>query len=180
MTWTPEDTPIWLREALDPWTTVNTLPTLPGDRWGWHGHITITIRDLDGFILDVVEFPNLICDVGRGLLRDGLRGAVSDTKIKYLALGTSGTTPATSDTHLGAEAFRKAATSYSTVTNGVVTNTYLAPGDAVGVNIAELGWFAGPTATASANSGVLVAHTLYSHTKTNTESIQIQRTDTFS
>jgi len=49
---------------------------------------------------------------------------------------------------------------------------------AIGTVIAEVGWFATASATATANSGVLVSHVLYSHTHTATESIQFTRTDT--
>lgn len=114
-----------------------------------------------------------ITNAGLNLLRDARRGLITDTSIKYLAVGTSSTAPAATDTQLGAEVFRKALTSSA---NGAAAGEglytiYLAPQDVVGVVIAEVGWFAGSSASGTANSGVLVARALYSHTKTATESI---------
>ncbi|SRR6266571_9050753 len=115
-----------------------------------------------------------ITNSGLNLLRDGVSGA-NTPKITYVALGTSSTAPAATDTQLGAESFRKAVTSYTNgaSTGEVLINMYLGPGDDVGDSIAEVGFFGG-NATGTANSGVLLAHGLYSHTKLGTESIQFQ------
>jgi len=113
---------------------------------------------------------------GLDLLRDAMKGA-NNAKITYVALGSSSTAPQVTDHTLGNETFRKAVTSY---TNGashgeILINMYLAPGDAVGNNIQEIGFFGGSTATSAANTGVLIAHGLYTHNpKTNLESIQFQ------
>jgi hypothetical protein len=115
-----------------------------------------------------------LTDVGRNLLRDARRGLVTDVSIKYVAVGTSSTAPAAGDTQLGAEVFRKALTSSSSPATGQGMFTlYLAPGDAVSVGIQEVGWFAGAGASGTANSGVLIAHGLYAHTKLASESIQV-------
>jgi hypothetical protein len=152
----------------------------PIHRYGWDGLITVKTFDHERGALEVVSFHNLITDVGKNLMRDGLAGALTDTTIHYCGLGTSGTAPAAGDTQLGAETFRKAMTTYDRTTAKQVKSTcYISPGEAIGAVIAELGWFAGAAATSAANSGVLVAHTLYSHTKTGTESIQVDRTDAF-
>ncbi len=116
-----------------------------------------------------------ITNTGLNLMRDGLSGA-NKSLITYVALGTSSTSPTVSDTRLGAEVYRKKVTSY---TNGssageILINMYLAPGDSVGTAIAEIGFFGGNSATNTANSGVLLARGLYSHTKTALESIQVQ------
>lgn len=117
-----------------------------------------------------------ITNVGLDLLRDGMAGA-DNPLVSYVALGTSNTAPSVSDTQLGNEVFRKATTSY---TNGgspgeILIDLYLAPGDAVGDNIQEVGFFGGNSATSAFNTGVLLAHGLYAHNpKGNTESIQFQ------
>lgn len=116
-----------------------------------------------------------LTNAGKNLLRDARRGLVTDISIKYVAVGTSSTAPAATDTQLGAEVFRKALTSSSNgapAGEGVFT-LYLSPQDVVGTAIAEVGWFAGSSASGTANSGVLIARGLYSHTKTNQESINI-------
>jgi hypothetical protein len=87
-------------------------------------------------------------------------------------------TPATSDTTLHNETFRKAVTVQSAGGAGVATTTlFLSPQDAVSV-IAELGWFAGVSATSTPGSGAMVARVLYNHQHTNLESVQSVRTDT--
>ncbi len=116
-----------------------------------------------------------ITNAGLNLLRDGLAGATSPT-ITYVAFGTANTTPQSSDTRLGAEVFRKKVTSYSNGANPgeVFINMYLAPGESVGTSIQEVGFFGGSSATGTANTGVLLARSLYNHIKTNQESIQFQ------
>lgn len=116
-----------------------------------------------------------ITNAGLDLLRDGTSGA-NNPKITYVAIGTSSTAPAVTDTVLGAEVYRKKIDTY---TNGashgeILVSTYLNAGEEIGVAIAEVGFFGGSTASAIANSGILVAHGLYSHTKLGTEGIQLQ------
>ena len=121
-----------------------------------------------------------ITDAGRNLYRDGNSGA-NTPLISYVAIGTNNTAPTTADIKLGSETFRKAVTSYANGTTGqIYINLYLAPGDVVGVAIKEVGFFGGNSASIAANSGVLVARGLYTHTKLNTESIQVQFVLTFS
>jgi hypothetical protein len=122
-----------------------------------------------------------ITNTGRNLVRDGEKGSVNP-KLLYFAVGTSSTAPTANDTKLGTEVFRKAISSYA---NGgsvgeILASCYLAPSDAVGVAIAEVGIFGGSSASSTANSGVLLARGLYSHTKTNIESITLQLDLTFS
>ncbi len=113
-------------------------------------------------------------NAGHDLLRDGTEGA-NNPKVLYIALGSSSTAPNITDTRLGAETFRKAVTSYS---NGaahgeIIFSGYIAPGDAVGANVQEVGWFGGSAATGTANTGVLLARGLYAHNpKLATESFQ--------
>lgn len=117
-----------------------------------------------------------ITNAGRNLYRDSTSGA-NKLQITYVALGSSSTAPASSDTKLGNETFRKKVTSYA---NGgsageILVNMYLAPGDSIGSNIQEVGFFGGNSASKNANTGVLLAHGLYSHNpKSGTESIQFQ------
>src|SRR5260221_13600364 len=113
-------------------------------------------------------------NAGHNLMRDGTSGT-TNPKITYVALGTGTAAPTTGDTKLAAEVFRKRVSSYTNGTNpgeGHI-DLYLAPGDAVGVVIAEVGFFRG-NANGSANTGVLLFRRLYPPTQThiNTESIQ--------
>ncbi len=120
-----------------------------------------------------------ITNNGLNLLRDGMQGT-SNPKITYVALGTDSTTPAVTDTQLGAEVFRKVVSSYTTGSTGeTLVNMFLSPSDLVGTTVSEVGFFGG-NASATANSGVLLAHGLYSHTHLGTESIQFTLDYTFS
>ena len=153
------------------------------EQWPWAGDILVIVRDdkTGRFRPGTRRFKNIITNLGKNLMRDALGGYISDAKIRYLGVGTSNTAVAATDTQLGAENMRKAVTSYdNTVGTGAnKTTVYLAPGEA-NISIQELGWFATASATATANSGVMIAHVLYNHTKTSGESISVQRTDTFS
>jgi hypothetical protein len=105
-----------------------------------------------------------ITNAGRNLLRDSMKGATTSV-IKYVALGSSSTAPAIGDIKLGAEIFRKAVTSYvNGATGEVFINMYLSQSDLAGTTVQEIGFFGGSAATAIANTGVLLAHGLYSHT----------------
>ena len=113
-----------------------------------------------------------ITNAGRTLFRDSLSGATV-ALIKYVALGTSSLAPAATDTTLGAEVFRKTVTTFTNGTsNEVLISMYLAPSDAINVNITEIGFFGGSSATNKTNTGILLAHGLYTHTKSGIESIQ--------
>ncbi len=142
-------------------------------------NVLITVRDLDGRVLEQVRRKNLIVNVGLNMVRDALDTAAFDAEIKRVALGTDNTAPALTDTQLGTEVFRKVVTSTSTPAVGQLNTVwYIAPAEAVAA-IEEIGWFAGAAAGAGANSGILVARVLYSHNKTALESIQIERLDSF-
>lgn len=125
------------------------------------------------------EFPNLIVNGGLDLIAAALESSAATTQINYFALGNDNTAAAATDTQLGAEQFRKLVTSYTTgVTTGeIVTTGYVAPAEANSFTIEEIGWFVGGTATA--NSGTMFARVVYNRTKTASEALQIDRTDTF-
>ena len=144
----------------------------------WAGNVRIIVCRLDGD-LDVLDLKNQIQAAGVNMLRDALQGLVTDLQIKYLAWGTDATANTGTMTQLVAESGRKAVTLQTSGSAGVAVSTsYLSPFDAVGVAIKELGWFAGALTTATPNSGIMVARTLYSHTKTNLENITVIRQDT--
>src|SRR5690349_1511255 len=71
----------------------------PVESWGWHGRIKVIITYADGST-ETEEFDNLITDAGHNLMRDVLRGTVTDGKIKYMAVGTSSTAAAAGQTAL--------------------------------------------------------------------------------
>lgn len=144
---------------------------------GWHGQFDVYIKSGDDWKHEAT-INNTITNSGLNLLREALRGTITDAQIKYVAVGTSSAAVTISDTQLGAEIFRKPVYSRTAGTNGVlVTIAILEDSEAV-ANIQEIGIFAGSTASATINSGIMISRILYSRNKTNLESVQIQRTDT--
>lgn len=138
------------------------------------GRATHAEIDTPGYSASVTA-NYVITDAGLDLISDGLTG-LDNPLIKYIALGTSNTTPTSGDTRLGNEVYRQAVTTLADGANPgeVVITAYIGPTAAVGVNIAEVGFFGGNTATAAANSGILLAHGLYTlSSKTNLESLQV-------
>jgi len=147
--------------------------------WKLTTNVKITARDLDGNILDVQEFHNLITTVGLGMVIDMLDGLVADGEIKDMAWGSSNAAPAIGQTTLGVEVGRKVMTTQTQpTTTSLLSTVYVAPAEAVGA-IEELGWFAGPLADGiGPDTGIMVSRVLYSRNKTALESLQIERADT--
>jgi len=146
--------------------------------WKRKGFIRVAIIR-NGKISEVVEFPNLIVNAGLNLQRDGLKGDVSDIEIKYLAWGGDSTAVAVTDTKLVSEFGRKPMTSKTAGGVGVLTSyCFINSYEGNSPQIEELGWFAGVTATAVKDSGVLIARVLYSHAKNALETIMVTRVDT--
>ena len=142
----------------------------------WNGRVRVTTHTDGGFYVD--EFTNQITSTGLDMVRDLLSGDVTDGQIKYMAWGNSTTAATSTQSALGSEQGRKAVTTRTAGSTGVLTTTvYLSPQDA-NEQIQELGWFAGPNATSTAGAGIMVARVLYSKLKTNLESIQVDREDT--
>ncbi len=138
--------------------------------------MTVTVTEC-GRVTERSEFHNLITDAGLSALAGALGGIDLAGGITWIAVGDGTTTPSPGDTALANETFRKGFTAHNLTGPSMRTHLYLAPADAVG-QISEIGWFTGPEASATANSGILLARVLYSHTKTALESVTIQRTDT--
>jgi hypothetical protein len=148
--------------------------------WSWYRNVDIAHIDLNGKITRIDHMHNEIKDVAVDLMRDALHGVVTDLQIKYLAWGGSNTANNTGQTKLVSEFGRKAITSQVNGGTGeLITLTYVAPAEANTPKIEELGWFAGPLATTTTDSGIIIGRVLYSHQKTALEALQIARTDAF-
>jgi len=149
----------------------------------WLGQWEIEIRE-NGKIKEVIPLkPNLITDAGLNMFRDALNGDVTDCKIKYVALGNDATAPANNQTKLVAEQFRKVVTSQDNdpvVAGKLYTELYVADTEGNDFKTEEIGWFAGAAASATVDTGIMIARILYSRQKSATESWTIRRTDTIS
>ena len=153
-----------------------------GIKAGWKQitNIKVTVRDLDGNIINVQELKNLITTVGLNMIRDALHAVadIDDCEIKYVEVGTGDTAPALGDVALDTYEFRKIMTSTSKPADGQTRCTcYIAPGEAV-ANLREIGWWAGDGCTGAEASGIMISRVLYTRNKTALESLQIERTDT--
>jgi hypothetical protein len=149
------------------------------ESWPWTGTIRITVYNHETGETTVEEFSNLITNAGHNHLRSLLDGNITDGKIKWVAFGTSNTTPAATDTKLGAEVIRKQVTTQieNAGAGSLLTRVFLLPSDIAGTTVQEIGWFAGVNATSAQDSGTMIARVLYSHAHTSTESVQVDRTD---
>lgn len=146
----------------------------------WRGEINIEILNPDGTVKETKHICNEIKNTALNTMRNALAGLVTDLQIKYLAWGSDSTANAPTQTKLVAEVGRKAITSQTAGATGVMVSVcYLAASEANSPKIEELGWFAGSTASATKDSGILVARVLYSHQKTSLEALNVARTDTF-
>lgn len=149
----------------------------------WLGQWEIEIKE-NGTVKEVVPIKhNLITDAGLNMIRDMLKGAITDAQIKYVALGNDPTPPDPADVSLKSEQFRKVVTNRNNdpVQHGkLYTELYVADTEANGFKCEEIAWFAGTGATATKDSGICIARILYSRQKSVTESWTIRRTDTIS
>jgi hypothetical protein len=115
--------------------------------------------------------------VGRNLLRDARQGTVTDAQVKYIAWGNGSVAISEDDTTLENELGRHALTSRVAGGVGILDMiAYLSQEDAV-TTITRVGFFAGATATAAANSGVMTDVFEYSKTKTALVSWQLDLHD---
>lgn len=149
-------------------------------RIGWQGKIKVIVYG-QGFIKEVIELQNTLPNISLNMVRNALKGTVSDLKIKYLAWGSDDTAPTENDTQLGAEFGRKQVTQQVDGGDGeLITTTYISPFEGNEEIIEELGWFGGASANGDPNTGILIARVLYSRAKTTAESLQVERTDLIS
>lgn len=152
------------------------------ERLSWTGKVRISVWRADVPArygpVEVVHLDNLIVDSGKALIAEALRTATVLPEITWMAWGSSATPPASSQTQLGAETGRLQVTQQlqGGSSNQTITTTYIGPNDGNG-QIEELGWFAGD-ASATPNSGIMIARVAYSKLKDNLEAIQVDRTDT--
>lgn len=146
----------------------------------WLGQWEIIVHDRDGNILDRTGLrPNLIVDAGLNMVRDALGGFIVDAGIKYIALGNGSTPPASGQTQLMSEKFRKQITDHIAMSDAgaLETVSYISANEGNDFVTEEIGWFAGAAASGSPNSGIMVARVLYGRQKNSLEVWTIRRVD---
>lgn len=146
---------------------------------GWKGEFRLEIQR-KGQPVEVVEFPNLITNTWLNTVRNATMGTVTDLQFKYIALGKDDGTIlplVSSNTRLGNEVFRKGFAKVETDGTGRVKRTAIISSSEANFHIKEIGIYAGSSATATLNTGILVARVFYDRDKDELESINIVRTD---
>jgi len=133
----------------------------------------------NGEVVEEVDFTNLITNAYLDELAKVVQGQTTDLEIKYLAIGDDNTTPTATDTNLGNELFRKQVTSQDKTGTGEVTTIFVVIDSEAVFEWQEIGVFAGSTATASADTGVLISRVLYNRDKTNLEELQVTRKELY-
>ncbi len=140
--------------------------------WAMRTNIHIIVRR-SGIIVFEEDLHNLITTVGLSLARDAILGTDS-LEITEVAIGDDATAPTVGDTVLANERQRIAIIDKSIIdADTAITTAYVAPSEANTYTIEEIGWFGGPA------NNEMIARVLFNHTKTDLESIQIDRQDSF-
>ena len=144
---------------------------------GIKGHIKTELFDLEGNLIEVKEFDNLVVNVAKNAFAAILNSEVSSFtgKINYGAVGTSTASPALTDTQLTAEIARVVQESNSRSANVATITFYYSPITGNGL-LKEFGAFIDGTATI--NTGTLFDRVNIDVNKTSLNSLRITLTIT--
>lgn len=147
-----------------------------------HGKYILDAYDaLTGALLWTQEVENLLMAVNRTaraqMLTGDYTGDGSEFEIKYFAFGTGSTSPTIDDTQLEAEVYRKQVTRIS-ADGGVVTSIVSLGAAEANYNIREIGVFCGSSASAAADSGLMISRVIVQIEKNTNIVINITRKDT--
>jgi hypothetical protein len=142
---------------------------------GLRGEWTIEIRR-DGELIRTLHYKNQLTAIYQGSVLNQLKGnSAVDLSIKYIAIGTDGTTATANDTQLHAEVFRSTPTS-KTIMDGYMQTIWVLTPAQGNVRIREIGVFAGD-ATLEADSGSLLSRMVVDIEKTENIEITMIRRD---
>ena len=118
------------------------------------GKITLTLRDEQGNVKQEIEKKNLIVNAGKAFLASAVLNS-STSPFTYMAIGTSGTAAAVTDTSLGAETVRQVFTTGTVSTNVVTLVTTYAAGTGTAA-LQEAGIFN------ASSAGTMLSHVVFS------------------
>ena len=149
------------------------------EKFGISGRHKFTLRDaVTGEIKRVSEYDNLIVTVCKEMIADRLAGSGNGCNITYGAVGTNATAPAAGNTTLGTEIARTTLSNISKSGTVVTARTFFGASEA-NATLTEFGLF-GEAASAAADSGTMINHTVISETKTSGETLTIDSRITIS
>lgn len=149
------------------------------EQLGVLGYFDIYIKNIRTGKVEKVTLHNRIMDAYLVELTKLARGLTPDMEFLYLGVGTGTTAITNTDSTLATEIFRCQFVDVSKTATGEVTSTAVILAAEAVAEIQEIGIFAGSTATASANTGLLVSRALWYRNKTNLEEIQFVRKDIY-
>jgi len=118
------------------------------------GKLTLTLRDEQGNVKQEIENNNLIVNTGKAFLANAVLNS-STSPFTYMAIGTSGTAAAVTDTALGSETVRQVFTTSSVSTNVVTLVTTYAAGTGTAA-LQEAGIFN------ASSAGTMLSHVVFS------------------
>lgn len=151
-----------------------------GDQLNLRGHLTLTVVDAAGYIVDQREGDNVICATGytamaAALVWSGIQDQAADLGITsptyltplYGAVGSGSGSPSLTDTQLFSELSRTtvgagASTPATSTVPALATWMFFFPNPSVTWTVTEAGVFA--NATAATNSGYMMDHWAFSPT----------------
>lgn len=122
----------------------------------------------------VEHYLNVFCMAGKQNIasRMGAEEGTNKGVVTYFATGTGVGTPDQTDTTMFNELFRKTISVRSVSSNVIYYTTYISTAESNGT-LTEVGLF-GDTATASADTGAMFAHTNITKTKTVNDTLTIE------
>lgn len=150
------------------------------DQIKMRGEYRIIARDTSGRLLWAKRINNMLTAINKtsraAMLMGTYTGDGTEFEIKYFAFGTGTTTPTPADTSLEVEVYRKQVTQMS-VDGGVVTSVVSLGAAEGNYEIGEIGVFCGPTASATADTGMMLSRVLVNIDKNTNIVINITRRD---
>lgn len=148
------------------------------EKIGWQGTWLIKVIDKPTGIIKRTEIiHNRIMNAALDELIKALYSPNPDMQLAYLAIGDDSTAVADTQTTLVNEVFRTPLVTLARTGVGEVTSLAIILDSDYDGAIEEIGLFAGTTATATVNTGLMISRILWSYTKTATEELQLTRVD---
>lgn len=144
--------------------------------FGWMGKFKIKVKE-NGQIKEEYEIKNRITNTALDAIINILDNIDPDLDIKYLAIGTDNSPLNDNDTQLGNEIFRTQFDSSNNDAVGQFTTTFTIFDSEAVATWEEIGVFCGDSATASADTGIMLSRILFNRVKTSLEEIDITRID---
>lgn len=147
------------------------------DALGWLGQFKIKVKNVETGEVTEELIKNRITNTALDAIINILDNIDPNLDIKYLAIGTDNSPLDDNDTKLGTEVFRTQFTASNNTAVGEFTTEFAVLDSEAVTTWEEIGIFCGDSATASADTGIMLSRILYNRTKTALEEVDITRID---